>query len=616
MKKVKFPSNKYIKFLSNKYIKSTLLVIAGLLLGLLFFHRSPTNEKTDQTLMHEHNEAEKTIWTCAMHPQIRMDRPGQCPICGMDLIPLQNSNAEIDDQAIEISESAMKLAEVQTSIVNIGDALKEVFLYGKIQPDEKLLQSQTAHIPGRIEKLNINVTGEMVKKGQLIAQIYSPELITAQKELIEAITLSHKYPEVLEAAREKLRNWKLSDLQIKNLETSASITSTFDIFSNTSGIVSSRKVNEGDYISKGAVLFDVMDLSKVWAVFDAYESDLPWISLGQKIEFTTQAVPGKSFNGKISFIDPVINPVTRIARIRLEINNTGLQLKPDLFINGILKSDKQNTGQKLIIPQSAVLWTGPRSVVYVKIPGVENPSFKMREITLGAAMKDSYIVLDGLKSGEEIVTNGTFSVDAAAQLSGKPSMMNQKAGKTATIPGMDMSGGDAKSNNSTKNGQTGSKTTELPSKPVVSKDFTMQLSALFDQYLVLKNAFVQSDEKGVKQAAQKVQQSLSNVDMKLLTADAHVQWMNIIGILDKQIKVIASDTGIEDQRTAFSTFNNQFYKAVKSFGLIGKTVYYQFCPMANNAKGAYWLSETKDIRNPYYGEAMLTCGETRETLKY
>jgi Cu(I)/Ag(I) efflux system membrane fusion protein len=436
MKKVKFPSNKFIRFLSNKYIKGTLLVIAGFLLGVILFSHSAKNERTVQTLVHEHSEADQTIWTCAMHPQIRMDRPGQCPICGMDLIPLQKSDTEIDDQAIVISESAMKLAEVQTSIVSRGVASKEVFLYGKIQPDEKLLQSQTAHIPGRIEKLYINVTGEQVKEGQLIARIYSPELITAQKELLEAMAISDKYPKVLEAAREKLRNWKLSDLQIKNIENSASITSIFDIYSNTSGIISSRKVNEGDYISKGAVLFDVMDLSKVWAVFDAYESDLPWISLGQKVEFTTQAIPGRSFNGKVSFIDPVIDPVKRIARIRLEINNTGLQLKPDLFINGIIKSGNQDTGQKLLIPQSAILWTGPRSIVYIKIPGTEFPSFKMRVITLGAAMKDSYIVLDGLKEGEEIVTNGTFSVDAAAQLAGKPSMMNQDGDKSYTLPGM------------------------------------------------------------------------------------------------------------------------------------------------------------------------------------
>lgn len=420
---------KTIKFFSNKYIKSSLLIIAGLLLGWLLFYHSAPNEKVVQSALHEHSDAEKTIWTCAMHPQIKMDEPGQCPICGMDLIPLQKSNAEIDDQALEMSESAMKLAEVQTLIVGKRNATKEVLLYGKIQPDERFLQSQTAHVPGRIEQLFINVTGEAVKKGQMIARIYSPELITAQKELLEALTMGEKYPALLEAARGKLRNWKLSDQQIQDIETSGKVTSAFDIYASTSGIVTARKVNEGDYISTGAVLFDVADLSRVWAVFDAYESDLSWVSLGQNVEFTAQAIPGKTFEGKVSFIDPVIDPATRIARVRMELSNSGLQLKPEMFIHGIIKSNIKDSGKQLIIPQSAVLWTGTRSIVYVKIPGTEHPSFKMREITLGASLKDSSIVMDGLDEGEEIVTNGVFSVDAAAQLAGKPSMMNQEGGQ-------------------------------------------------------------------------------------------------------------------------------------------------------------------------------------------
>ena len=413
--------------LSNNYLKAGLLIIAGIFLGWLFFHNSGSTPANIETEVHEHSESEKTVWTCSMHPQIRKDEPGDCPICGMDLIPLINSNAEIDDQAIEMSESAIKLAEVQTSMVSIGTASKEIQLYGKIQVDERLKQSQTAHVPGRIEKLMINVTGEQVRKGQRIATIYSPELVTAQKELVEALSLKDKYPALVEAAREKLRNWKLSEEQISNIEKLGEVTSNFDIFANTSGIVVDRKVNEGDYISKGAVLFEVADLSKVWGVFDAYESDLPWISINQKVEFTTQSVPGKTFTGKITFIDPIIDPTTRIAGVRVELNNSDRQLKPEMFINGTIHSTLKGSGGQLTIPQSAVLWTGTRSVVYVKIPDAEHAAFKMREITLGAAMQNTYVVLDGLSEGEEIVTNGTFSVDAAAQLAGKTSMMNQSS---------------------------------------------------------------------------------------------------------------------------------------------------------------------------------------------
>ena len=420
------------KIFSNKYIKGGLLIAFGLLLGWLFFHKSATEGTETTAEIHDHAAEGHDVWTCSMHPQIRKDEPGDCPICGMDLIPLQKSDVVMDDQAIEMSESAMKLAEVQTSVVTRGNVAKEVRLFGKIQADERLLKSQTAHIPGRIEQLLVNVTGETVKKGQLIAKVYSPELLTAQKELHEAVTMAGTYPAILDAAREKLRLWKLSDEQIEEIEKSGSTKTVFDVFATTSGIVTNRKVNTGDYVSRGDVLFEVADLSRVWALFDAYESDLSWISQGQNVEFTTQAIPGKTFSGKITFIDPVVDASSRITKVRVEVPNSGLQFKPEMFVNGIVQSRKAGSGDQLIIPQSAVLWTGTRSVVYVKLPGDGNPAFKMREITLGSSMKDTYVVAEGLGEGEEIVTNGTFSIDAAAQLAGKTSMMNPSGGKVST----------------------------------------------------------------------------------------------------------------------------------------------------------------------------------------
>lgn len=416
--------------LQNKYLKGGLLVVAGLLLGWLFFHH-PAEKQTEGTQVEQaHDEHEHTIWTCSMHPQIRKDEPGDCPICGMDLIPLQNDANVVDENALSMSESAMKLAEVQTTVVGKGGLSKELQLYGKIVPNERLLQSQAAHIPGRIDELLVNTTGEQVRRGQLLAKIYSPELITAQKELLEAAALKDKYPTLLDAAREKLRNWKLSDQQIDHLQQSGQAQSEFPIYANTSGIVTALKVAAGDYVSRGMILFEVADLSSVWAEFDAYESDLPWISKNQRVNFTAQALPGENFSGKVSFIDPVVNASTRVARVRVEVPNPGLKLKPEQFVNGTLSSSTQNQSSELIIPQSAVLWTGTRSVVYVKVSGAEQPSFRMREITLGPAMKNAWVVKDGLQEGEEIVTNGAFSVDAAAQLAGKPSMMNQPTDET------------------------------------------------------------------------------------------------------------------------------------------------------------------------------------------
>jgi Cu(I)/Ag(I) efflux system membrane fusion protein len=587
------------KIFSNKYVNYGLLLLLGTFIGWLVFHPSQNKEEK-----HDHTTevAQGTIWTCAMHPQIRMDQPGKCPICGMELIPLvKSSTTSVDPSAIHLSKEAAQLANILTSIVSKQKPVKEVRLYGKVQADERLFQSQTAHVPGRIERLSVNFTGESVSKGQVLAEIYSPELITAQQELLETVKTKQLQPELYEASKEKLRQWKLTDDQIAKIESSGLIQNNFEVVSNTSGTVTARRVNTGDHISQGTVLFDIADLSKVWVMFDAYESDLQFLQTGEKVSFTLQALPGIDFTGNIIFIDPVIDPVTRVARVRVETGNQSGKLKPEMFATGIVSTTLQEYRDNMIIPKTAVLWTGKRSVVYVKEPGADEPIFKLREIGLGPMLGESYVVTDGLTEGEEIVTSGTFSVDAAAQLEGKPSMMNPRGGITSSMPGMIMPGDNQ---------------SEMPKKTEASMDFIMQLNTVFDQYIVLKDAFVESDIKMAKQAAEKVQQALAKVDMKLLTGDALTQWMNISGSLKHQINSVATSGKIEEQRIAFSGFSDQFYKAIKTFGLMGKTAYYQFCPMAKNGDGAYWLSETKEIRNPYYGESMLTCGETRETLNY
>jgi Cu(I)/Ag(I) efflux system membrane fusion protein len=599
---------------SNKYFRFSLILIGGFFLGWLFFH-SPG--KTEDKHDHASEATKGTIWTCSMHPQIRMYEPGKCPICGMDLIPLNQGGGDTttDPMAIHMTKEAAQLANVLTTVVSKQNPVKDIRLYGKVQADERLLQSQVSYLPGRIEKLFVNFTGEVVRKGQTLALIYSPELVTAQQELLETVSTKSTQPVLYEAAKDKLRQWKLSENQIASIESSGKVKTDFEVFANTSGIVSARRVNNGDYISPGSVLFDVADLSHIWIMFDAYESDLPYLSQGQKVSFTIQALPGANYSGNISFIDPVLDPVTRVARVRVEISNQGGKLKPEMFATGIVNANLNQYKGKLVIPRSAVLWTGKRSVVYVKQAGSDEPIFKIRQIELGPMLGNSYVVENGLMDGEEIVTQGAFSVDASAQLEGKPSMMNPQGGQTNSMPGMDMPG-DTKPNSSKKNEPSANIPSAKPAKMNISMDFTMQLNTVFDQYIILKDALVLTDAVKTKQAAQKVQQALAKVDMKLLTGDTHLQWMEILGNMDKQIKLIVSSGKIEDQRKAFSGFSDQFYKAVKAFGLMGKTAYYQFCPMANNKKGAYWLSESKTIRNPYFGDKMLTCGETKETLKY
>src|SRR5674476_71446 len=426
------------KIFSNKYVKYSLILILGTFIGWLVFHHS---QKTEEKQDHSTEVAQGTIWTCAMHPQIRMDQHGKCPICGMELIPLiKSSTTSIDPTAIHLSKEAAQLANVLTSVVTKEKPVKEVRLYGKLQADERLLQNQVSHVPGRIDKLAVNFTGESVTKGQVLAEIYSPELITAQQELLETVKTKQLQPELYEASKEKLRQWKLTDDQITKIESSGVVQNNFEVVSNTAGTVTARRVNTGDHVSQGTVLFDIADLSKVWIMFDAYESDLQFLHTGEKLSFTLQALPGIDFSGNIIFIDPVIDPVTRVAKVRVETGNQSGKLKPEMFATGIVSTTLNEYRDNMIIPKTAVLWTGKRSVVYVKEPGTDEPIFKLREIGLGPMLGESYVITDGLTEGEEIVTSGTFSVDAASQLEGKPSMMNPEGGKVSTMPGMQMPG--------------------------------------------------------------------------------------------------------------------------------------------------------------------------------
>lgn len=430
------------RLFSNRYFNYTLFALAGLFLGWLIFRDGHGH---DHEVAPVSEVTQETTWTCSMHPQIRMQEEGDCPICGMDLIPLaQNGSSGIDPDAVHLTKEGAALANVMTTVASRQKPVMEVRLYGKVQADERLLQNQVSHVSGRIEKLFVNFTGESVRKGQLLAQVYSPELVSAQQELIEAAKTKETQPAIYDASREKLRLWKITDAQIETIENSGIAQSLVDIVSNTDGTVISRLVNTGNYISQGTLLYEIADLSGLWVLFDAYESDLRFLKRGERLTFTVEAFPGEKFTGTIAFIDPVIDPVTRVARVRVETGNRSGRLKPEMFVTGIFSTALPEFSNNLIIPKSAVLWTGKRSIVYVKQAGVDEPVFRMREIELGPALGDSFVVVSGLADGEEIVTNGTFSVDAAAQLAGKPSMMNTAGGTQSSVHDHGKMSGSAK----------------------------------------------------------------------------------------------------------------------------------------------------------------------------
>ena len=564
----------------KKYIIYIIILVTGLILGKLFFSNSSDNEISHN---HKADSATSQKWTCSMHPQIMQPEAGDCPICGMDLIPAEAGADGLSPNQFKLTKNAMALANVQTTIIGSIDtnADNEITLSGKIAENEEANAVQVSYFAGRLERLNINFTGEIVRKRQLLATIYSPELVKAQQELLTASTLKETQPALYKAVRNKLKLWKLSDNQINQIESSKEVKENFPVYATVSGTVSDKLVEQGDYIKQGQPLLKIANLNTVWANFDVYENQISNFKIGQAIAIATNAYPNEVFNAKISFINPVLNPQTRTVTVRAVLNNRKELFKPEMFVTGKVDVKVKDTKSQLLIPASAVLWTGKRSIVYVK-PDTDNPIFEMKEIVLGNKLGDNYEVKSGLQSGDEVVTNGVFTIDASAQLQGKKSMMNHKK--------------------------------EMSEQFEVSKQFTSQLQTAYDAYIKLKDNLIKSDTELSKNSASTLNKALQKINMKLLTTnEAHKQWMPLNKTLKSSSNAIANSDDIKAQRSQFKILSEHFILAVQSFG-INEVSYKQYCPMADSDKGAYWLSKEKQVLNPYFGDMMLKCGEVKQVI--
>ncbi len=471
---------------SQTGLKIVLVILAGFVLGYLARDFTTTSEPMAE---HHHLDSAQDnhqLWTCSMHPQIRQPKPGKCPICFMDLVPVDSGGSEIGSREIAFSMDALKLMEIQTTPVERKFVEAQIRMVGKIDYDETRLKHITAWVPGRIDRLYVDFTGTQVIKGDHMVYLYSPELISAQAEFLQvAKAVQNIKPDsselikkstqaTLEAASEKLRLLGLTEGQIEQIEKTAQLTDHITIYAPIGGIVLEKHVTEGTYIQTGTKIYTIADLSQLWVQLDAYESDMIWIRYGQKVEFTTEAYPGEVFKGQISFISPTVNPATRTFKVRLNVSNPQGKLKPNMFVRAVVRSKiasgekvmdadmagkwicpmhpsvvKESAGQcdicqmnlvtteslgyvkaelpekaPLVIPASAPLITGRRAVVYVQVPDSEKPTFEGREIILGPRAGDYYLVREGLAEGEIVVSKGNFKIDSALQIQAKPSMMN------------------------------------------------------------------------------------------------------------------------------------------------------------------------------------------------
>ncbi|MFC4095266.1 efflux RND transporter periplasmic adaptor subunit [Euzebyella saccharophila] len=569
--------------MNKNIIYIAIAIVVGLLGGWLIFGGSSEESMTDK---HDHStETEGQMWTCSMHPQIMQPEPGDCPICGMDLIPAESGADGLAMNKIKMTKNAMALADIQTSIVGNASLDNEdmISLSGKIKMNEEENAVQASYFDGRIERLNVNFEGQEVRKGQLLATIYAPNLVAAQQELITAASLKESQPSLYKAVRNKLKLWKLSEAQINSIEESGKVKENFPIYATVSGTVSEKMAAEGDYVKQGQPIVKVSNLNSVWAEFDAYENQISDFKKGQKIKITTNAYPSKEFDATVSLIDPVLNTQTRTVTVRANLKNSDGLLKPGMFVTGKVEGTMANTESNLTIPASAVMWTGERSLVYIKTNPNE-PVFEMREVTLGNRNGDMFTVTSGLENGDEIVTNGTFTVDAAAQLQGKKSMMNQSNEEEKEMMAMEMS---------------------LPNS------FQEQFVKALPSYLELKDALVAGDAEKVSAFAKATSEKMKAITQTNLDKMLKSHLSKSIEMLD----AIADNSDLENHRNHFVVLNENLVAIAMNLESIDNTLYVQKCPMANNNKGAVWLSMQEEIRNPYYGDAMLTCGSVIDSVQ-
>lgn len=575
--------------MSNNNIRRMMIALGiGAVLGW-FVKGEPVSTPEHQ---YSQGEEEHTAWTCSMHPQIQQPDFGKCPLCGMDLIPLADDSEEDSPFEIKMSKTAMQLANVQTSFVQRKKAEKETLLHGKIKVAENQKYAQTSHVSGRVERLMIGFTGDKIQQGDVLAWVYSPELLTAQKELIEAWKTRDNMPQLYRAARVKLQGWKLSEKQIDQIVEKGSTQELLPIYADVSGTILRKNIALGDYLQKGQTLFEVADLSSVWASFDIYESDLSWITAGDMVHFQVKSLPEQEFSGEVSFIDPVINPKTRAAAARVSLSNADESLRPEQLITGRVHSRLRTEEEALVVPKSAVMWTGKRSIVYSKKQDNSGVYFVMKNVLLGASLGREYIILEGLEEGEEIATNGTFSIDAAAQLVGKASMMNAEEKKDESS--------DVETNSE-----------KLP----FSDAERTELKPLFFKYIELKTALVNDDFQRSQASILDILEGLNRVDITVFKEENRHAWMSYSEQIREYIQQANEAKNIAELRAIFKPLSRAFIDLVKTIGSIDTPLFVEYCPMAENNTGADWLSTEAEIRNPYFGASMLGCGEVKEELR-
>jgi len=538
--------------------------------------------------------APEQIYQSPMHPWITSDKPGRCTICGMPLVLVTLDDeekttgvtgGESSAPLIALSTAQHSVSGIQTAPVIRGTLTRTLRVNGTIEDDETRHRILAARVPGRVETLHVNYVGAEVRAGEPLAALYSPEVLTAQRNYLEHLLAGEAFAATARAAaRERLLELGLTESEIVALETTRNPTALHTVRAPLSGTVVARAAYEGQYVAVNDALFEICDLSQLWFIFDLYEPDLAWVAVGQEVEVELPSLPGQVLRAPIAFIDPNLDPVTRTARARVVLDNAQGKLLRRQTATALLHADYAD---RLLVPRSAVLQHSGEALVFVE----EAPRrYAARSVTLGRNGKATVEVLSGLAEGERVVVEGGLILDGQAQLA----KVNAK--HTAHLPDPAQIAHAEKPHSATHTQpDEGSAASGVQTRSAHASLLAAALSAAD-----AARALADDDLT----AYQRLLPALREATRAYLAVQPDAE-------LAKLLTALGEGRDLKQVRDAFEPFSTAIADLARAAHLHhGDAELHVFqCPMTPVLGTGRWLSRTAELRNPFFGEPMLECGE-------
>jgi Cu(I)/Ag(I) efflux system membrane fusion protein len=544
---------------------------------------------------HTHEPGSTRYWTCGMHPWVILPEPGKCPICGMDLVPLDPNKfkGEIAISPVVVQNMGVRIEEVTS-----GPLVKTIRTVGIVDYDEETVRDVNTKVSGWIEKLFVDSLGAAVEKGEPLFSLYSPQLFSAQEDYLIAAKAgrSRSGPDLREAARTRLEYFDITAKQIEVLRRAGKPQKALDVGSPFSGVVIAKHANEGMKIEPGMQVYRIADLSKVWVIVTVYEYQLPYVQEGQDALMTLPYIPGVKFEGKVVYVYPYLDKKTREAQVRLEFENSDGLLKPGMFANVELRNELAS--EKTLVPRSAVIDTGARQIAFVSLG---EGRFEPRKVETGVSTDDGKVeVLSGLNPGEMVVTSGQFLLDSEAN-------MREALAKMVT-------GEPAAEQKAEVEAEGVSELTALP------EQLAAELARALDYYFVIQDKLARDRAEGVADAARALASAVKAMQ-KVSVPDRPHFWHKLgepLTTLEKESASLAAANDFAAMRLAFGNLSVAFRELTRATGIPPGYPYDVLafhCPMfLQDQGGAVWLQTSDEVRNPYMGSAMPGCFDERSAV--